>query len=178
MTDETFGLPTTVTAEQLFLRWTSSTLATLVRAAESLPDPSECSCTSLRRHEHPPFGGVRRDPSCPIHGDDLLPSGDMTAIALTAQRVGFILSTLRLALESNPPDAGAIQVLSEASRMVTAARTGTPTAVLDEARRMLRALDRIQTADCICRTSGCGHLATQHVGPNGACIICKQECWS
>lgn len=44
----------------------------------------------------------------------------------------------------------------------------------------LRKLVEIMTAipDCICRTQSCGHRASEHCGPNGACILCKQECWS
>lgn len=32
--------------------------------------------------------------------------------------------------------------------------------------------------DCTCRTSGCGHPASEHVGPGGACRICQRACWS
>lgn len=35
-------------------------------------ETESCSCETIRRHEHPPFGGVRRDAKCPIHGDAVL----------------------------------------------------------------------------------------------------------
>lgn len=31
--------------------------------------------------------------------------------------------------------------------------------------------------NCLCRTASCGHRADQHTGPNGACLVCEQECW-
>jgi uncharacterized Zn finger protein (UPF0148 family) len=31
--------------------------------------PNQCCCETIRRHKHPPFGAVKRDVSCPIHGD-------------------------------------------------------------------------------------------------------------
>jgi hypothetical protein len=31
--------------------------------------------------------------------------------------------------------------------------------------------------NCVCRTASCGHLASDHVGANGACLICEKECW-
>jgi len=31
--------------------------------------------------------------------------------------------------------------------------------------------------DCVCRTSGCTHRASQH-GPGGVCRICERACWS
>ena len=32
--------------------------------------------------------------------------------------------------------------------------------------------------ECTCRTVGCGHPARLHDGPDGACTICGQACWS
>lgn len=29
---------------------------------------------------------------------------------------------------------------------------------------------------CACRTPGCGHYASQHLG--GECVICRKRCWS
>lgn len=34
------------------------------------------------------------------------------------------------------------------------------------------------SADCLCRTPSCGHPASAHTGPGGACAICGRECWS
>lgn len=33
------------------------------------------------------------------------------------------------------------------------------------------------TAECVCRTSSCGHVASAHLGPGGECVICKKDCW-
>lgn len=34
------------------------------------------------------------------------------------------------------------------------------------------------SGECLCRTPLCGHPASQHTGPLGACTVCKKECWS
>lgn len=36
----------------------------------------------------------------------------------------------------------------------------------------------LNVPDCVCRTPGCGHLASQHTGPHGTCVICRAACWS
>lgn len=41
----------------------------------------------------------------------------------------------------------------------------------------LRAMLRRPADDCACRTTACGHLASQH-SIGGVCVICHKACWS
>lgn len=36
----------------------------------------------------------------------------------------------------------------------------------------------LAAGECTCRTPGCGHPASEHRGPGGACLICDRACWS